>query len=313
MITFLLFGCIKEQTNLENLEAKQDSTKYDKALRKMNNMVAVFNEKSIGIAVTSIENKTSALGKLPQNITTMVNTSFNNMGNNIINIYNAIAIPDTNSTKDTYYIYGAIIKYDTLESSRKGREGGISGSYQGQSFDGDGSVNYENSMSNIGISFNVSSLKKGIYLPRVSTTNEIKIQRKSNGNDFGFSILGTGFGINNDNMKSHGVHEALNILVNFSAIELIGKIGNLPYWLLTNGKPNQDIISYLGDKFYQLPLHKKIKQISYMLSLQNSNIRVTNTITKELSQAIINYKKKHNIKIVDNSISHELYLKILGA
>ena len=163
----------------------------------------------------------------------------------------------------------------------------------------------------MGISFNVSTSEQKNYIPRVSASNEIKIQKKSNSNDFGFSILGTGFGINNSKMKSQGVHEALKILVNFSAIELIGKIGNLPYWLLTNGEANQDIIDYLGNKFYQLTLNKKIKHISYMLSLKNSNVRLTNSITKELSQAIIDYKKSYNSKIIDNSITHELYLNLL--
>ena len=312
----LLTGCAmnEEHIQLPEIEVTSSATKYEDTLRRLNKMIGVFHELPITIIVNTVENRTTGIEKVPADITTMVDTSFTNIGNMISNVAMSHATPkiDDESAKNSYYIHGAITTYDVIESEKHGINAGLHfGSGRGEN-DSDGSTDYDNKVSEIGITLNASNVKTGKYVSRASTKNGLKVYKKSSSNDFGFSILGSGFGFSNSKMKTQSMHHSLEVLVDLSVVELLGKVLKLPYWMLTDGVPNKNVLAEIEKEFYSLAPYKKIKRISYLLSLQDNNIQVSENITPVLTQAIIRFKQKHHFSKIDNSINKELYMTILG-
>jgi hypothetical protein len=273
-------------------------------------MIKIFVGHPMNIIISPIENKTAARGKLPADITEMVKTSFNKIGDFVTLIYS----DKSEGLKKTYYtINGAITQYDIVESKDNGMNAAVTGTFgkRHERYDSDGSIDSENQTIKLTINFNPSDMNKGNYVSRASTSNQVTIQKKSEANEFAFSIFGSGFGFNNAVTKSQGIHASIRVLVELSVIEVLGKLGNFPYWLLMQGgKVNPDVVNHLSHKFLREPLSKKIQQISYLLALKGKDVKVTTIMTPELKKAILEYKREHGLP-VDETLSKEFYVSLL--
>ncbi len=307
----LLDGCVAEpEVKLDKQEIVQTKTEYSTVLERLNTMIQVFNGKPMNIYVDTIENKTSARGKLPADITDIVKNSFNNIGDFVTLIYG----DNSEGLKDYTTINGAITQYDIISSKDKGVNASGTGTVgvRHNRWDSDGSADSEEQTVILGIMFNPSDTNKGNYIAKTSTRNTIRIEKKSSANEFAFSILGSGFGFNNAVTKSQGVHASITILVELSVAEVLGKVGKFPYWLLLKGgKPNRDIINYLSHSFLQEPLNRKIELVSYLLALHGKNIQVSELMNNQLKEAIIEYKTAHGLPAND-TLSKKLYISLLN-
>ncbi|HHB94867.1 MAG TPA: hypothetical protein ENK88_06955, partial [Campylobacterales bacterium] len=257
----------------------QNNTIYSGVLRDTNNMIKVFVGQEMNVVVNSIENKTGNRGKLPADISEIVTTSFNEIGDSVVVIHNLQAY-DT-SKKAVYIINGAITEYDKISSHDSGVNASGTGTVgkRHNEYNADGSIDNENAKISLAINFNPASGHGGTYIPRASTSNKVIIEKKSNANAFAFSILGSGFGFNNAVTKSQGIHASITALVELSAAEVLGKIGKFPYWLLQKGgKVNQDVVKELVYKFIRIPLTDRVQQISYLLQLHGKDVDVTTII-----------------------------------
>ena len=264
----------------------------------------------MSIFIDTIENKTAARGKLPADITDIVKTSFNKIGEYVTIIY------DDNSENlkrnEVFKINGAITEFDVTYAEDNGLNASGNATYQGQRGDVDASSAKENQTTKLAINFNPSHLHGGNYISRTSTSNKVTIQKKSGANTFGFSILGTGFGFNNAITRSQGIHASIVVLVEFSVVEVLGKLGKFPYWLLGDGgKVNRDVVNHLSSTFLREPLNKKIEMISYLFALKGvGGIQPTRIMTPQLKTIITQYQSQHGMT-ANGSISKKLYLSLL--
>lgn len=291
----------------------ESKTHYSTVLERTNDMIRVFNGKPMTIIVDSIENKTAAVAQLPADITDIVKTSFNKIGDYVTVVY------DDNSENlnrsDVYTINGAITEYDVVSAKDSGVDAAVTGTVgkNHNRYDADGSMDNEDQTIKLAINFNPSDWHHGNYVSRTSTSNKVTIFKKSSANAFAFSILGSGFGFNNAVTKSQGVHASITVLVELSVAEVLGKLGKFPYWLLLDGgKVNRDVVNHLSAVFLREPLNKRIEKISYLLFLQGKNVRVTSVMDEQLKQAIREYKAAQGMR-ADDIISKKLYLRLLGA
>jgi hypothetical protein len=138
------------------------------------------------------------------------------------------------------------------------------------------------------------------------------VEKKSSANAFALSILGTGFGFNNAVTRSQGIHASLVVLAEYSVVEVLGKLGKFPYWLLSSGgKVNRDIVNHLSQTFLREPLNKKIEMISYIFALKGNNgIQPTRMMTPKLKETILKYQSQHGMT-PNGTISKKLYLSLL--
>ncbi len=315
LAVLLLGGCNNTKPELKIDKAgkiiKAEKSDYTQVLRRANDMIGVFYGEPMNIVIDTISNMTAEQARLPADITDIVKTAFNSIGSNVTVIY------DNNSENlkrsEVFKINGSITKYDVIYSDANGMDMELTATKNGQRGNIGGARDNENQIVKLAINFNPSNFYKGNYIARTSTSNEVTIEKKSKAHEFAFSILGSGFGFNNSVTKSQGVHASIVVLVEFSVIEVLGKLGKFPYWLLVDGgKVNPDIVAYLSSTFLREPLNKKIQMISYLLSLKGMNgVQTTRIMTPALKQAIIQYKISHGMPAND-TITKKLYLSLLN-
>lgn len=307
----LLEGCTPPKVEMaESGKINDIKTDYTQALRNINPMIAVFNGNPVGVYIKPIADRTASGGKLPRDISTIVKKSFNSIGSNVKTMF---TINTKNPPKHKFYIIdGAITEFDLVKVAGSGRDAAGQGTYNNQKGSVDFGMDQEDKLTKLAITFNPQDPRTGNYVPNASTSNRIEINQKSAGNEVAISILGSGIGLNNSLTKAQGIHSSINILVELSVVELLGKLTNYPYWLLTRGNVNQDIVAHLSRRFLRDKLNQKIKKISYLLSLRNTGIQMTTMMNSNLKQAIINYKVAHGMAAND-IISTKLYKSLLGA
>jgi len=289
----------------------ENDTIYTGVLKDTNNMIKVFVGQEMNVVVNNIENKTGNRARLPADISEIVTTSFNEIGDSVVVIHNLEAYDV--SKKAVYIINGAITEYDKISTHDTGVNASGTGTVgkRHNEYDADGSINNEDAKISLAINFNPADGHKGTYIPRASTSNKVIIEKKSNANAFAFSILGSGFGFNNAVTKSQGIHASITALVELSVAEVLGKIGKFPYWLLEKGgKVNEDVVQELVYRFIRIPLTDRVQQISYLLGVHGKDVAVTTVINNKLKKAIIEYKQEHGMG-ADDTISKELFKRLL--
>lgn len=307
--SFLFFGCVQPEIQMpKHSEIQKVNTDYSNTLEYLNSMISTFNNgKPMIVVVTPIQDRTASKGKVPQDITDIVKTSFNKIGNSVTTLFNY------NGSKDkrkVHIINGAITEFDVVEASENRLDSALEVTQDGQRANADGGTAHGNKITKLALNFNPADPKTGAYIPRTSTSNKITIYQKKSANEFAFSILGTGFGFSNAVTKTQGLHSSITVLSELSVAEVLGKLGKFPYWLLTKGKTDKDIFTYLSKTFIAAPLSSKIRKISYLLSIHGYNVQATSVITPSLRNAMIEYKTKKGLEAND-FITKKLYLTLL--
>ena len=312
VVGLLVSACSAPEINLsqDGGEIAAVKTNYSDALKRVNSMIAIFHGRPINVYINKITDETASGGKLPRNISTTVQSSFNSIGRNIVTMS---AINTKKLPKGLVFIIkGAITEFDLIEASGSGLDAAGQGTYNGQQGTVDGSLKRESKITKLAINFNPVNIRNGNFVPRASTKNKITINQKSSGNELAFSILGSGVGVNNALTKAQGIHSSITILIELSAVEVLGRLAKYPYWILTGGKVNQDVVAHLKPMFLRDSLSKKIQKVSYLLSLKNTNIQTTGIMNNTLKQAIIQYKSAHGMSAND-IIDTQLYMSLIGA
>lgn len=94
----------------------------------------------------------------------------------------------------------------------------------------DGSMSAEQAsrLSRLSVSFSVFN-PSGISLPGKFGAS-MEVQYAKNGFDIGFAIFGNGLGFGAEATAMHGRHMALQMLTEFSVVQIVGRALNVPYW-----------------------------------------------------------------------------------
>jgi hypothetical protein len=305
----MIGGCQPSPITMEEQGTSVQTTTYTESLRNANTMIEMFHGKKVFIYVDSVKNLTSEKGKVPPELSVVVKSSLNGIGSNVA----VIADPSREIAigKSRFYkINGGVTQFDVTDNSGSGIKASGQGTYNGQQGVVDGGVKSGDKTTKLTLTFNPQDGMTGMLVPLTSTANQIIVKKKSSSNEFAFSILGSGIGINNAISKSHGIHSSLKILVELSIVETLGKLTKYPYWLLTGGKANSEIINHLSREFLRDKLDEKIQKISYLFQLRGENIQATKVLSDDLKKLIIKYKSSHGMPSNDN-IDRTFYISLL--
>ena len=160
--------------------------------------------------------------------------------------------------KNFYIVTGAITEYDVLESSSAGANLSLHvGKGRGEA-DGNADGSDDNQVAKITLDFNILDGLTRRFVSKVRTSNSIKVIKQSASKEFGFSILGSGFGLSASVSKEQGKHAAIRLLVDLSMIELIGKLKKKPYWLCVPGaKKDRRLLRDIKRNFVKLAENKQ--------------------------------------------------------
>lgn len=310
-MALLLTGCGSEMAKAiqptvelsENSEVTVNINKYTDGLDNLNEMLRLYEEGGIKVAALPVENKTAAQGPLPADITIMVNSALNSIGDQVV-AYMEPADLFKQGIPDSYLIQGAITEYDILERSNRGTNLALHGGDGKGEYDADAGSDDDDSTAKLAIDFNVIDAQTGAFVSKVHTSNSIKIVKKSGSAEFGFSIMGSGFGLNASVSKEQGKHAAIRLLVDLSMIELMGKLRKQPYWICVPGAKKDSRLARDIKRNYTRKYNEESKAIliNYYLKL----------VGEEQSEAgIIAYKTKQGIMPIDPQMTPDLYMNLL--
>ena len=285
-------------------EVVSNDTKYDVSLQMMGDMIYEIGDPDIYIFVKPITNKTTGIGKVPEDITGMLKSAFMNMGYKV----RVIANPSNELPPDTYIIEGEISEFDTVKAKRSGLNLGISfGAGKGES-EGESESDYEYKEISLAVDLRAINAATGEYVPFAFAKNKITIKKLKDSNRIGFSVAGNGFGLSGTASVKNGVHSSLRLLSESSAVELIGKIRLLPYWLaIPNAMPEYQVINNFKRKFTTYyDDHKKKLFVSYLIGKFYPQVS-----NETLPYYIKRFKEQYGVFPKNSAITSDLFAKLL--
>ena len=290
----------------------KNTSDYSASLTNLKSLILTQNVSPIYIAVEPIADQSASGGKLPGQVSMMVETALNRLGcRNIQLIPYSDAALSRPRRFPVFIVHGAITEYDAdVESVSTGASAGAFFEHSGSS--GDASADKEGglSISSISIDFSLNNYQKNVYVPGLHVSNNMKLVRASSDLGFGFSIQGTGLNLNKNITHQTGPHKALRLLVELSMVELIGRYYGLPYWVCVFESNNldQQVVDTMVRNFERLPLVEQAKEIQLLLNyVTDGNMKVDGNIGPRTKSIIRAYARNHRINYKDySSIYSEL-------
>lgn len=253
----VLAGCKAAVPKLDPMKAEAPvSTAYTNALSDLNTILETYlppEYPDTFFYVKPVVDSTglSATGEIPLDITALVRDAVSQVYYKVRHVerydetdimqiqaellklqtqkLQGVAVKPAERPAVDYTIVGRIAQFDrNLESqSDKARAMGNIG--QGLSrTDMSASAETASRLSRLSVSFSVFN-PSGISLPGKFGAS-MEVQYAKNGFDIGFAIFGNGLGFGAEATAMHGRHLALQMMTEFSVVQIIGRALNVPYW-----------------------------------------------------------------------------------
>lgn len=330
-VLILLLGCVNDPKFTE--EEKKISMPFDNksyfsnAFSKLNSLLISSDKPIYRIQVKNIENLTSAKGAMPMDSSAFIRTPIV-LSMNHINLVAYEPIYNKYETKTTGYVYfpdmkksipqlvinGGVTQFDKGIIS-KSNNFDLDLEVGGGDWRTDGRYNNDksNSFSQIALDLSVFKYKDRTYVAGAATKNKIEIYRKRKKNRFGFFLNGSGIGYSKYATLQQSKDEALRILTEYSLLQLLGRLYDVPYWKCTipNMEADNYIIDHMVTKFNNAKLEKKVKMIEKLITTYGYNVKIDGEITKDELAKLSKIGKKYHFKsqkIISLNFYKELYL-----
>ena len=332
IVTFIITGCGNPQKvdiQLKEKVVAKKTTNYTASLDVFGKMTEIYAVNPTKIQSKGVIDDTGTAqatgGEIPVDITEMIKTAINKMGGKVQYIdYDPAHFSNMkalgyavgkNKITPTLVISGGITEFDrSLDVRGSGSDLGAEGTVNGKTFGLDFGDNEKVSTSNITIDMSLIDFNTWAMVPKMSATNTVSVYSGLASSEIGFSILAVSFGVNGNVKKVQGRHAAVRILVELSAIEIVGRYLNLPYWrILPNGKVDKVVVESISKKFASASEEDKIGMIQNALYLHGYNVDMTGKVDSTTKAAIDKYKLKVSSKVPGYNtleLFKELYINV---
>lgn len=234
--------------------------------------------------------------EIPGDITEMVRTAINRIGARIVYVpYHpdylisqaqlgarfGVTMPD-------YLITGALTEFDRALSGA-GRSNSASiefGSGRGETVIG-ADIKRTAILSSLALDLNLVSFATQQMVPRVQSSNVIKVLNLSTEDNGSLGFYGDSFGFKLEGKYLQGRHSAIRTLVDLSVLELVGKATNTPYWrAIPNGVPDPVVLENMRLAFESLTPELKIGMVQVMLAKYGEPVPVTRQLDEPTRAAL---------------------------
>ncbi len=330
MLSLAIFGmasCAVSplNTNVELTKTipQENSTIFNDAINQLGLMNEVYAAGKLHVMPKyMIDNTGTSLptrGEIPRDITEMVKSTLNSIGGGILYIpYDPDFMLNTAKTGYSDYvdkilphvvISGGITEFDRgLVTKGENLDADWSRSIKNETYGIDASDRDKHSLSKITLDFNLIDFKTFAGIPKMQTTNSIKVHKGVSETGLGFTVYGASFGIKGSIKKVQGRHAAVRLLVQASIVQLLGRHQKIPYWrLVPGGKPDSIVMLSITRDFYKLSKQQRVTKIQHYLYLHGYNVTLTGVQDNKTDQALATYGSKHTITA---SVDGETYRKL---
>ena len=256
-LSFLLAACKATVPTLPEMRAQKPvETTYTSALADLNTVLEVYlppDYQDTYFYVKPISDATgiSQTGEIPMDITSLVRDAVAQVyykvryveqydQTDIIQIQAELLKLQTNKLQGLaakpaqrppvdFTITGRISQFDRNLESQSDKARAMANVGTGLSrTDASASGEMSSRLSRLSVSFSVFN-PSGISIPGKFGAS-MEVMYAKNGMDFGFAIFGNGLGFGSEATAMHGRHLALQMLAEFSVVQIIGRALNVPYW-----------------------------------------------------------------------------------
>jgi hypothetical protein len=306
-------------------------TNYTQALADLGLMTEIYNVDVVKIQSNPIGDNTGTSGatggEIPRDITEMIKSSLNSIGGNVIFIpYDPSFIQNQMVTGYSSFddklipdvvISGGITEFDRgLETRGDGTDVSAGAEFTGL-------PNYlpskevklrygdtgKTGLASITLDFNLLDFKTMAGIPRMNTTNSMKVSKAMGEKELGISLFGQTFGRKGSVKKVQGRHAAVRLLVELSMIQVVGKYNGLPYWRLLgeDAVPDKDVESAIKKFYYRLSDSERTFKVQEWLYLHGNEVQLNGTLDQATIAALQKLDGSYN---PGNKIDENLFLKI---
>jgi len=341
LIIIGLQGCVKQPKFTEEekkiTKPMVNNTYFSDAFEKLNRLLFLFNQKKYRFQVKNIDNMSSDKG-LPSDVKSFLSTPLilhmHNMSilayTPIYNIREAqIAglkyFPKMGKIFPELVIDGAITQFDKGIIS-KNTNFDLDGAFGRGDGDSDLRMTHDrgDSISQIALDLNVFTYEDRNYIAGAATHNKIEIHRKRKRNRIGFFVNGSGIGYSKYTTLQQSKDEALRILSEYSLLQLIGRLYNVPYWKCTtpNLEPDELLLQRKVNRFNNANHKGRVKLLeeligfySYRSKPKDKNrysISSDGKLSKDELSFLHDIAKTYNFKskkVLTADFYKEMYLK----
>ncbi len=326
-------GCV-DQPKFTQEEQKiaipiNNNTYFTDAFKKLNKLLALYRQPNYKFQVKTIENMTSARQAMPMDSKAFLRTPLIlHMDRLSLLAYEPIYNKyETQTTGHVYFptmkkvmpelvINGSITQFDKGYISES-KNFDFDLEFGGGRGDTDTRFDHDrsNSLSQIAMDLNIFKYKDRSYISGVATQNKIVISRQRKKNRFGLFLNGSGLGYSKYATIQQSKDEALRILSEYSLIQLLGRLYQVPYWKCTtpNMPADKDIVDKKVAQFKRANKNLKIKLIErelnfYIKPIQKIDGRLTKIESNLLHDIATDYHFNSK-KILSEKFYRELYEK----
>ncbi|CAA6812284.1 MAG: Unknown protein [uncultured Sulfurovum sp.] len=332
LVLFTMQGCIVDQPKFTVDEQKivmpiDNNTYFTDAFKKLNKLLAIYGQPNYKFQVKTIENMSSAQQAMPLDSKAFLRTPLILHMNQLSllayePIYNRyetettgfVYFPDMKKVMPELVINGSITQFDKGYISESQNfdldvEFGSGNSDTDSRFDHDRSK----SLSQIALDLNVFKYKDRSYVSGVATQNKIVISRERKKNRFGLFLNGSGLGYSKYATMQQSKDEALRILSEYSLIQLLGRLYQVPYWTCTTPhmKPDIEIIEKKVAQFNGKKQIVKSKLIERLIGFYGYKVKIDGTLSAEDVKVLTTIVEKYKFKsteILSSNFYKELYM-----
>jgi peptidoglycan hydrolase-like protein with peptidoglycan-binding domain/curli biogenesis system outer membrane secretion channel CsgG len=204
-----------------------------------------------------------------------------------------------------YYIRGAITQLD---------EGVIADSAGASVAGGAFSLGYNQDqvVSVVSLDMNVGELTTRQILPGLSAHNSIAVTRTGKAGDTGGEINSFGLFFNISLNRSEGMHAAVRSLVELSAIEVLGKLAEVPYWrCLQIEQTNPVVEAQARSWFSDMSEREQVVFVQRALASQGLYDAPITGVRDETTKGAISRYQADNGLLANGQINFDLYASLI--
>ncbi|MCH9696841.1 MAG: DUF4384 domain-containing protein [Gammaproteobacteria bacterium] len=298
--------------DLAQTTPEQNTTIFQDAIDKLGLMNEIYGAGELYVMPKYMTDNTGTSlptrGEIPRDITEMVKSTLNSIGGGILYVpYDPEFMVNTAKTGYSDYaekllphviISGGITEFDRgLVTKGETIDADWNRSISSESYGIDFSNRKKHSLAKISLDFNLIDFKTFTGIPKMQTTNTIKVHKAVAENGLGFTVYGASFGLKGTVKKIQGRHGAVRLLVQASIIQLLGRHQNIPYWRLVPGaKADRFVMESITSKFYDFSPEQRIRNIQQLLYLHGYEIDPNGQLDQSTKQALHSFGLKHNIQ-----------------
>lgn len=322
----------KMELPIEPTAPVQKVTTLTENIKTFGLMMEIYRAQPIKVMVKEIVDKTGASvatgSEIQQNITEIVKSTLNSMGENVVFIeYDPEFVQAMQQTGYSDFsdklipdiiVTGAITEFDrALESWEKGTDVGaevefshVKKALPSQTISAEYSDSAMATKARITVDFNLKNFKTLSGIPGMNIVNGMEVQKAQKKQEFGITLFGPTFGSKGSMKKVQGRHDAVRLLVQSGMIQLIGRYAGIPYWRIFGEEsvPDETVLRSWMRGFPKLSEADRISLMQQYLYLHGYDVDINGRVDEKTKAAFADFKSKYNMAGV--SLNTDTFLKI---